>query len=66
MSEADPRLAMLIRLIGFIIFIIGIAAIYIGYTSPQLNPEHITATYLFGTLTTIAGLLLMITKYRET
>jgi len=65
MSDLDPRTKMLVRTMGFIIFIVGLIAIYLGYTSPTLDAAHILATYVFGILTMVVGTFLIIAKYEK-
>ena len=65
MSDLDPRTKMLVRTIGFIIFVIGLIAIYLGNTSSTLDAAHILATYVFGILTLVVGTFLIVAKYEK-
>ncbi len=65
MTELDPRTKMLVRTIGFIIFLVGITAFYLGFTSSNIEPIHAYTFYIFGILTMAVGLFLIIAKYGE-
>lgn len=65
MSEIDPRTKMLVRTVGFIILLIGISSIYIGYTSPNIESIHIYLVYSFGLIMLLIGIYLIIANYEK-
>lgn len=65
MSEIDPRTKMLIRTVGFIIILLGLASIYLGATSPNLKSIHLFISYSFGVITIVIGLYLIIANYEK-
>jgi len=65
MMEIDPRTKMLLRMTGFIIFLIGLIGILIDYTSPDIGPLHQAILALFSISLMIIGFLLMIPHYQS-
>lgn len=65
MSEIDPRTKMLVRTVGFIVMLIGLAAVYLGITSPNLESVHLFVMYSFGAITILVGIYLLIANYEK-
>ena len=65
MSEIDPRTKMLIRTVGFLIMLLGLASLYIGATSPNVESIYLFLIYSFGVMTTIIGIYLIIANYEK-
>ncbi len=56
---------MLIRTVGFIIMLLGLASVYIGATSPNVESIHLFLIYSFGIITIIIGIYLIIANYEK-
>lgn len=63
MSEVDPRSKNLVRLVGFLIMVLGLVMIYAATTSPEVPIIHTGITALFGLAILILGLILILPRY---
>jgi len=63
LSEVDPRSKNLVRLVGFLIMVLGLVMIYAATTSPEVPIIHTGITALFGLAILILGLILILPRY---
>lgn len=63
MSEVDPRSKNLVRLVGFLILILGLLMIYAVASSSDIATIHMGLAALFGISIIIIGLILILPKY---
>ena len=63
----DSRVNVVIRLVGILFFVFGIAMIYMTYmgaSSAVLQPPLVPVFYLCSTMLTLAGFVALIAKYK--
>lgn len=66
-TAQQSRVDALVRLLGLVVLVFGIAMIYLTYsnaTVPSIAPEIITVNYALGVLLTVVGLFATFAKFK--
>jgi hypothetical protein len=67
-NAPDSRVNVLIRLVGIIVFALGLSMTYLTYqevTAATLVPPLITVLYLCSSMLMLAGFVAFVARYKE-
>jgi hypothetical protein len=67
-NPGDSRVNVVVRLVGIVFFVLGLAMTYetyVGATAEYLQPPLVPVLYLCSIMLTLAGLVAIIAKYKS-